>query len=570
MSIWHPASGISYQQYLQANSFVKDINGQVKLSSSNIEAKVSEQTRELVASNQQLATIFGESFSSLNDSLEWGFNQISYALEDVNHELEKLHADFNYNMALLIDEVMINNKLFTDLINKLDTIHKTLESPTLTQAREFYNIGCERLSKGLLDKALEAFLEAEKKNDTDFFTQFHIGKLYLYGADEDDNIVNLASAKKHLLLAARYAKAEITVDSNFSKFAAEALLHASISVYAQLGENEIKNDIDKTNLLLQEAKKLTSDAIKMYKDIPESFYHLAKYTSLLNDPESAIHSLESAIVSDRNYAVKVDIDHAFDPIRPHVHKLLSKLRESKRVECQDKLNKVLKLYQETADWHLEERNTLSESFSKCTTALKQAQEHFNSQTYFGFLDSISLLNSLIISLPELKNKCIEEFRNQIKNLISQVKNKLPINDYGYSKYIENDIDETINLIINSEKQLDQVSYNSFRSALSIIESADKIASTSQKSANLEDDEKKRKEKLRIENEASQKRRNRVSYEYAQIGAITGAIILGFIGCISCINDSQRGIAGGWNLWSGALIGGAIGAFVGYLIGQSKS
>lgn len=551
MSIWHPGSGISYEQYLQANSFIKDITGQVMVSSSNIEARVSEQTKELIASNQQLANIFGESFDALNDSLEWGFNQINYALQDVTHEIESLHSDFNYNMALLIDEVRVNNKLFTDMISKLDAIHKTLESPTLTQAREYYHIGCERLSKGLLDKALEAFLEAEIKNDTDFFIQFHIGKLYLYGIDEDDNVLNLIEAKKHLLLAARYAKAEISIDSNFSKFAAEALLHASISVYAQLGEKEIKDNVDKTDLLLQEAKKLTSDAIRLCQDIPESFYHLAKYTSLLSDSESSIPNLETAIISDRNYAVKVDLDHAFDPIRPHVLKLLLKLKEEKKKECKTKLDQTLVLLKEAEEWHPEEHTKNNINLKKCIEELSFALSNIESQTYFWFLDCISLINSLIILLPQLKNKCVKEIRDQVRDLISQSKNILPPKG-KYSIEVENNIDDVINLITKSEKKLYQELYASFTSALTLAKSAKSKSVSAQKLAREEDEEERR-----------QAIRNKASGEYAKNGAWIFGLMGSLAGCVSCIQK------GDFNLFGGAILGAVIGAILGAVFGQMK-
>lgn len=562
MSIWHPGSGISYEQYLQANSFVKDITGQVMVSSSSIEARVSEQTKELVASNQQLANIFGESFNALSDSLEWGFNQINYALQDVSHEIESLHSDFNYNMALLIDEVRVNNKLFTDMISKLDAIHKTLESPILTQAREYYHIGCERLSKGLLDKALEAFLEAQKKNDTDFFIQFHIGKLYLYGIDEDDNVLNLIEAKKHLLLAARYAKAEISIDSNFSKFAAEALLHASISVYAQLGEEGIKDDADKTKLLLQEAKKLSSDAIRLCQDIPESFYHLAKYTSLLSDSESSIPNLETAIISDRNYAVKVDIDHAFDPIRPNVHKLLISLKEKKKNECKTKLNQTIKLLKEAEEWHPEEHTKKNIQLKKCIEELSLALNSLDSQTYFWFLDSIAIIDALIVLLPQLKNKCIKEFSYQVRALISQSKYILPPKG-KYSLEVENNIDEVINLITTSEKQLDLESYASFTSALTHAKSANLKALSSQKLAREEDEEERRRERERVENERRQVRRNKASGDYAINGAWTCGLIGSLAGCVSCVQK------GDFNLFGGAILGAVIGALLGAVFGQMK-
>ena len=91
---------------------------------------------------------------------------------------------------------------------QLDTIHQTLQSPLLTQARELFRLGVEHYRKGLLDKALAAFLKAEEKSDVDFYLQFKIGKLYLYGRDEDANVIDLAKAESHFLLAARNANAE--------------------------------------------------------------------------------------------------------------------------------------------------------------------------------------------------------------------------------------------------------------------------------------------------------------------------------------------------------------------------
>lgn len=80
-------------------------------------------------------------------------------------------------MGLAIDVLQIQTGLLEDIVDILDGIHHTLQHPALTQAREQYQIGCQRLSVGLLDKAVEAFKRAEEKNDTDFFTQQHLGML---------------------------------------------------------------------------------------------------------------------------------------------------------------------------------------------------------------------------------------------------------------------------------------------------------------------------------------------------------------------------------------------------------
>lgn len=560
MSIWHPGSGITYDQYLQSNSFVRDITGQVKSSSKALEVRVSEQTKALVASNQQLAREFGNGFDSINSTIKWGLNRLEYVLQDVNASIDSLHADFNYSMGLLLEEVYIHNKLLTDLLGKLDAIHKILESPMLTQAREFYNIGCERLSKCLLDKALEAFIQAENKNDTDFFTQFHIGKLYLYGIDDDDNVLDLEKAQKHLLLASRFAKAEITVDPTFARFAAEALLHASIAIYAQLGDKALVSDAGKTKQLLEEAKGLTSEAVKLHPQLSESYYHAAKYSALLNEPQIAIPNLEDAITADRDYAVKVDIDHAFDPIRPHVLALLSKLKDGKQLESEDKLKQVAQLLGDVSPWHLEKSGALASQFSKCKEDLSNAQTHFDSQTYFGFLDAILLLDPLITLLPQLKSKRIDELKDQVSQSICSAQSELPLNG-EYSLDVANATQETNNLISQAEFQLNQGTYEASISALEFVQSAKLKAIEARTWAREEDEDKKRRQQEEANAVALERRRDKWSKEYA----VRGAWMLGITGSIGgCVSNLNMGGL------SGAILGVIAGAIIGIVIGQIKN
>jgi regulator of replication initiation timing len=171
-----------------------------------IYAEISNQIQEIVAGNDELARIFGEGFNTANRTLKWAFNDIVDRLGQVSSVIKDLSADSNYSIGLIIEQMQIQNNLINNVIEKLDAIHKTLESPLLTQAREFYRIGIERLQRGLIDKALQAFLKAEEKNDADFFTEFQSGTLYLYGVDEDDNVIDLKKAQDHLLLAIRYGK----------------------------------------------------------------------------------------------------------------------------------------------------------------------------------------------------------------------------------------------------------------------------------------------------------------------------------------------------------------------------
>ena len=218
MALYYRESGLTWGQYLQANTFIQNITGQIKRSGQEISQTISDETRDLIASNEALA-----------DAFDYGFEQIS-------GEIAELRAAFEYSMGLMLEQLRIQQRTLEGILNQLDAIHETLQHPLLTQARELSKIGIDRVSKGLLNEGLEALLESVQRNKTDLLVQLQIGKLYLYGKDATDDVTDLPRAKEHLLLAARYANSEISSLPDAAKFCAEAFLHAAIACYAQANE----------------------------------------------------------------------------------------------------------------------------------------------------------------------------------------------------------------------------------------------------------------------------------------------------------------------------------------------
>ena len=384
MSIWYPSSGLTWSQYLQAESFVRDVRGSIDTSRSTMRSAISSQTRSLVASNEQLANRFGRAFDQMSGRLEMGLRAIEQGIGSVADAIEAFHADFTYSFNLLVEQMRIQNGLLVALVDKLDAIHNTLKSPTATKAREFYQIGCERMARGLLDKAMESLQRSAELNDTDFFTQFQIGKLYVYGIDDDDNVVDLAKGKAHLLEAARYGKAEASADPSFLRLAAQACLHASIAVYASIddgGQNQRGAD------LLKEADSLASRALQYDLELGEAFYHRAKYSALLKDP-STTTLLRSAVQLDRDYAVKGDLDPAFEGCRPQVAQLLERLRDDVRSQAEEQVRRTRSTRQEALNWELNSQQ-LASLLADAEQHWATAQSNARYGTYFGFLDSIT-------------------------------------------------------------------------------------------------------------------------------------------------------------------------------------
>lgn len=357
-----------------------------------IYAEISAQTQEIVAGNDELAREFGKGFNATNKTLEWGFTNIADRLKETSSAIEDLRADFNYNIGLIIEQMQIQNKLINNIIEKLDAINKILESPLLTQAREFYRIALERLQRGLIDKALEAFLKAEEKNDADFFTEFQLGKLYLYGIDEDYNVIDIKKAQEHLRLAIRYGKGELRVLPDFNRWVAEACFHASIAYYVSVNEPEIKENPTEVKRLLGEAYSLAKESCEIYPQISEAYYHCAKFSALLGDVENTVSNLKKAILMDKRYCIKAEIDKDFDAVRPKVIELYEKLRKDSEINAKELLKQAKENLSKVFVYSITEARKQK---AKAEKIIQDAEILIKKNTLFSYFDAIIYLNKAI-------------------------------------------------------------------------------------------------------------------------------------------------------------------------------
>ena len=352
---------------MQASTFFDDLHGDIDRHSHAICARIAENT------SYQIGTLA---------QLERAFLQ---GTETIATAIDRLGARFDYSLGLVLDELHVQSAHLEAIVRQLDSIKRTLQSPLLTQARELYQIGCERLAKGLLDKALKAFLEAETKNDTDFFTEYYLGKLYLYGKDDDDDVLDLLKARDHLAAAARYGKAEVQTNPDFKLLAAEALFHGSVACYALAGE-----DPALAGQQLAQASSLIKEALHLEPGLSEAWFHAAKYKALQGKGSKSIEILEVAISRDSRYAAKVLDDGAFSQLRPEVSGLLERLRQSSVVNAQAAIaaaTNALIRSQEYPFWKSENGHHLHQQ-AESDVAL--ARDAFATGTYLGFLEATAL------------------------------------------------------------------------------------------------------------------------------------------------------------------------------------
>jgi tetratricopeptide (TPR) repeat protein len=268
----------------------------------SIEASASAQTEELHQQTQELERQTRE-------------------LQEIRGGLEEMREEMRWGFNLIVDRMEQQIQLFSRAVEKLDAIHKTLQSPLRTQAKELFDWGEERFHQGLYDKALEAFQQSEQKNEVNFLLQLRIGTLFLEGRNRECNVIDFPQAEKHLVLAARYAQAEEKTVSNWKMFCGEGFYRAAHAAYL-LGEQRHKTgDLTGMRGCLERALEYLDKAVRLRPEFTANIYSQAKCYALLGRKQEALEKFQLLSDRDRRYYSQVLEDGDFDAIRADIEQV---------------------------------------------------------------------------------------------------------------------------------------------------------------------------------------------------------------------------------------------------------
>lgn len=282
------------------DEYLIDIHGALQVG--NLTARQTQRNQKAAVSiaREQRAELQRQTveLKEIGEALETGF--------------EELRSEFQWGFTLIADRMAAQIDQLSEVTAQLDAIRNTLASPLLTQARELFRLGQEYFRKGLLDKSLETYLKAEQKLDVDFLLQLQIGKLYLYGRDEDNKVINLAEAERHFLLAARYANAEKDAFSEWSRYCGEAYFHSAVTAYLLGEQSQAESDFRARQACLERALGYLRKAAVLWPRFTEVLYLQAKCHSLLGQREETLQVLENLADRDRRYFAKAATDPDFE------------------------------------------------------------------------------------------------------------------------------------------------------------------------------------------------------------------------------------------------------------------
>lgn len=332
---------INWEAYLNRHGFKDDVSrGFTRSTPPPITAStfvVPISTLAMIASPLEIQAVLNRSLAAA-----------SYPVDPATVTLESLRSSFDWAMGSVLWKLELQRPGLQELSNSLRPLSDRILAETRRKAEQAFQ-------SGHYSEALNGLLECEAKDYQDFSLHLTIGNIYLY----HQRPANLEKARAAYVVAARYA------DPRAPRYASLAHLWASFVAYLQ-------NDNDA-------AFELAQKAINLSPQLIEARYSQARYAALSGQLFQAVSGLESAIRSDRNYAVRAVTNNDFAAIVPQITALIDRLRQEARQQAE-----VVgrNLYAEIG------RSPLPTSEQAASHRLQaEITERWRQDTYFGYMEA---------------------------------------------------------------------------------------------------------------------------------------------------------------------------------------
>ena len=324
--VW--GTSLSHHDYLQAKSFVSDVQSATRNAAKKVSMDISRQTRDIIASNESLQREHLELLNASTDrtvgALNDGFERLSYSMDTgfdrLSEGISELNATFHWGFGAVLASLGHMNDTLSELV-------KIAKTPVQTVAFEHFEIARDAFRKRLYRESFEELDKAIFGDHTSagykLEWRFHQmkGTLQLGFADCDMSLYDLAKAEESFLTAARYGETDYPHD------AGRAFLSAGWAAYCQ-GK-------------MKQALAHTEQAMALHPEIGEVFFQASKVQMALGDVASALPMLAKAIDIDRFYALKAAGDGDFQQHDAQLRSFLDALRKEKYRQCVPKVKAAL-------------------------------------------------------------------------------------------------------------------------------------------------------------------------------------------------------------------------------------
>ncbi len=310
--LWRlPTNSKSYNDYLQNMEYVNDVR-----------YEISSQTRELVASNEQINDGLLEGIENLSGTVSEGFDQLSGKLGDIEDAVYSLNATFQWGFSNVLLSLGRLNDTITDLKTLMENPAKAWAYEQYFDARKAFLNGWHKESYELIQHAINGH-GSNTGYKLEFRFHFLLGENLLgNGKNHEKDIVDPTAAERSFLDAARYS------EKQFPQEAALAYLCASRSAYVQGKAKEALEHVQKARRLdarLLEAQFEASKVLCHLKRWPEANPVLKELFEI--KPMYAIKALDDNDINTYTDNLTQTISDVTKSLQSEVDKLKNDLAE---------------------------------------------------------------------------------------------------------------------------------------------------------------------------------------------------------------------------------------------------
>jgi tetratricopeptide (TPR) repeat protein len=284
----------TWSDYISSREQIKGFEKALaKTGSAMMRVEVSRRDLALESGLGALGADIAYGMGQLANTIEFGFDRLADGID-------KLNADFNLLMGDVIWKLETQNKTLISML-------EMLQAPLDTAAKELRRRAEYAYQNGWYVKALDDFLESERKNYQDFAVHRSIANIYLY------HLIDLPKALEYFRNTAMYAKPRDARQS------AEAHYFAGI--------------VCGTQQQFKEALDHMREATELNREFYEAWYMHAGFAALLGDAFTATASLETAIKGDARYHERAKTDPIFDRVHQQIQLFLDSMMQAIQEEA---------------------------------------------------------------------------------------------------------------------------------------------------------------------------------------------------------------------------------------------
>ncbi len=392
----------SYGEYLQQQDSVLQIGKTITDLSREMTNEYRSSTKSMIASNAMLKNEFGNAYNEMNRSIRLGFDglkeqfsAVDYSLSEIENKLNIMHIMLDEHLINILQQMNAQQLLLKDILIELSIPEFKREQ------RYFIQEAYQYLGRGHIIDGHKCFLNALQTEEVFGISRvwMDMGKLTLYRHE----LLDVASALDYFLKAIHYSEScdqDIYVESYF---------HAS---WAKLLLDDIPGAIQCIEKIIGFCSKHGKSLNPQWIYLSCSKYYAAKYHAIAGNVNDAIRYLKEAIETDRNFCLLVSSDEDFKQCKEEVRQLLFSLWTEQRARAYEIKTQCLQQMM-----NYDANFTKGEKIGKSILdILSQANGLYNTETYFGFMDCISLFESVIDEVEKQKQRIRNNWSNSCKEI----------------------------------------------------------------------------------------------------------------------------------------------------------